>query len=229
MSKPITIVKNPLAHQCHPTGVARSSVFKTNLNSLMQRFKSHLPNLHYVQDQITGPGKDQIIMCRGDTTIPECKSCVSTAVTELLKQCGDDREGGIWYDKCMIKFGDLRFFGQIDHQDDFYLFDPKQVSNKAELNTKTKGLLSGLVPTCTKAPNRFARGTAPFGAKTIHGMVQCSRDLSPQNCAECLKFQIDDIGKQCCDGTEGGRVVGTSCNVRYEMYPFLKLFYALIN
>ncbi|WCJ37697.1 hypothetical protein M5689_018807 [Euphorbia peplus] len=97
-----------------------------------------------------------------------------------------------------------------------------QVSNKDELNKKSKELLSGLVPTCCKAPNRFARGTAAFGEKTLYGMVQCSRDLIPEDCSECLRFQIDDIGKQCCDGTEGGRVVGTSCNIRYKMYPFLK-------
>ncbi|WCJ37702.1 Cysteine-rich repeat secretory protein 38 [Euphorbia peplus] len=216
--------EDPLAHKCRPSGVERSPVFRLNLSLLMRYFQINLPALHYVQTQ-TGTTKQDVygfIMCRGDTTIPECKSCVSTAVTELVKECGEEREGAIWYDRCMIKFRDLPFFGQIDRRDDFYLWNPKQVSNMDELNTKTKGLLSGLVPTCTKAPNRFARGTTPFGAKTVHGMVQCSRGLSPENCAKCLKFQIDDIGNKCCNGMEGGRVVGTSCNIRYEMYPFLK-------
>ncbi|WCJ37698.1 hypothetical protein M5689_018808 [Euphorbia peplus] len=95
----------PLAHQCRSSGTEPSPSFKLHLNQLMRKFQSNLPDVHYYQDQVSGPGNDNVysfILCRGDTNIPECKSCVSNAVTELTKQCGDKREGAIWYDWCMI-------------------------------------------------------------------------------------------------------------------------------
>ncbi|GAU14931.1 hypothetical protein TSUD_47240 [Trifolium subterraneum] len=52
--------------------------------------------------------------------------------------------------------------------------------------------------------------------QTIYGLVQCTPDLSFQDCLDCLNGAIAylPISKF------GGRVVEPSCNVRYESYPF---------
>ncbi|KAL4614425.1 hypothetical protein ACB092_07G053700 [Castanea dentata] len=44
----------------------------------------------------------------------------------------------------------------------------------------------------------------------LYGLDQCTRDLSNSECFTCLDTAI-----------EGGRVVGGSCNIRYEIYPFV--------
>ncbi|KAK3222930.1 hypothetical protein Dsin_009955 [Dipteronia sinensis] len=57
--------------------------------------------------------------------------------------------------------------------------------------------------------------------ETVYGMAQCTRDLSDGDCKTCLDGLIGDF-PSCCDGKQGGRVVTGSCNIRYEIYPFVK-------
>ena len=65
---------------------------------------------------------------------------------------------------------------------------------------------------------KFAAGnaTAP-NFQTLYSLVQCTPDLSAQDCSDCLVGAMGDIPK-CCDGKQCGRVVGPSCNLRFEVY-----------
>lgn len=68
----------------------------------------------------------------------------------------------------------------------------------------------------------YASGEKKVGTKKVYAMVQWMRDLvRPKMCKECLESIIKEFPK-CCDGKQGGRILGTSCDFRYELYPFLK-------
>ncbi|KAK8594927.1 hypothetical protein V6N13_015838 [Hibiscus sabdariffa] len=62
--------------------------------------------------------------------------------------------------------------------------------------------------------------TELYGSDKLYGLTQCTRDLSASDCKKCLDGIIGEL-PSCCDGKQGGRVVGGSCNFRYEIYPFL--------
>lgn len=57
----------------------------------------------------------------------------------------------------------------------------------------------------------------------IYGFVQCSRDLSLQNCTKCLQQNVVEY-RSCCRGRQGGIILRPSCFIRWELYPFLGLF-----
>lgn len=56
-------------------------------------------------------------------------------------------------------------------------------------------------------------------SKKLYGMVQCTRDLSCNNCFKCLDSIIAELPSCCINGKVGGKVGAESCNIRYEMYP----------
>ncbi|GKV19269.1 hypothetical protein SLEP1_g29554 [Rubroshorea leprosula] len=65
---------------------------------------------------------------------------------------------------------------------------------------------------------KFATGTvAASDSLPIYALVQCTPDLSQQQCTSCLS--IGKI-KVCCEGGLGGRAVGPNCNLRFETYSF---------
>ena len=70
-------------------------------------------------------------------------------------------------------------------------------------------------------PLLFATGEMEIGGGTekLYGLAQCTRDLSGGDCKKRLETAIAGL-PSCCDGKQGGRVVGGSCNIRYELYPF---------
>ncbi|CBI29180.3 unnamed protein product, partial [Vitis vinifera] len=67
---------------------------------------------------------------------------------------------------------------------------------------------------------KFATKEENFtGFQRVYSLVQCTPDLSPDQCDRCLIGTIA-ILPDCCGGKQGARVLFPSCNVRYELYPF---------
>ncbi|KAI5424446.1 hypothetical protein KIW84_030583 [Lathyrus oleraceus] len=65
----------------------------------------------------------------------------------------------------------------------------------------------------------YATGKVAFEDKTVYALVQCTRDLSANDCSKCLQSAIGDI-PGCCYASIGARVWSRSCYLRYEFYPF---------
>ncbi|KAJ6420685.1 hypothetical protein OIU84_028109 [Salix udensis] len=127
----------------------------------------------------------------------------------------------IWYDNCLLKYSNNGFFGQIDNINKFYMWNVHVVSEPGPFNEKTKELLSQLANEARATPMLFATGELELGNSTkLYGLVQCTQDLSSDVCKKCLDGIIGEL-PSCCDGKQGGRVVGGSCNFIYEIYPFV--------
>jgi hypothetical protein len=54
---------------------------------------------------------------------------------------------------------------------------------------------------------------------SIYGLVQCTPDLAPGTCQECLGRLRDDM-PGLFNGTAGAQFNAVWCNLRYELYPF---------
>ncbi|KAG6695155.1 hypothetical protein I3842_09G082800 [Carya illinoinensis] len=66
----------------------------------------------------------------------------------------------------------------------------------------------------------FATGEIKFSSKkTIYGLVQCTRDMTQQDCYSCLHSALEDL-QACCSSREGGFIVSRNCNVRFQLYRF---------
>ncbi|XP_028808385.1 cysteine-rich repeat secretory protein 38-like [Neltuma alba] len=163
-------------------------------------------------------------LCRGDVSSSDCKTCVSEATTELLKRCSYKKGAIIWYDNCLFKYSDKDFLGRIDHANKFYMLNVNNVTNPDAFNYKTKELLSRLAEEAHGNPKMYAAGELKLEEgknMTVYGLTQCTRDLSSDDCKKCLYDSIGEL-PNCCNGKQGGRVLGGSCNVQYEIYPFFK-------
>lgn len=71
-----------------------------------------------------------------------------------------------------------------------------------------------------ESPKMYAIGELGIGNSTkLYGLVQCSRDLSSADCEICLTAAITFI-PQSFYGKVGGKQMGGSCSLRFEIYPF---------
>ncbi|KAK4792155.1 hypothetical protein SAY86_022590 [Trapa natans] len=216
---------DPLFHFCSSSSgnFTSGSPYEANLNKLTSFLYLKTPPTGFGEGSI-GQHQDQsygLALCRGDVSAPDCKTCVATAGDEIRKRCPLQKEAVIWYDNCLFKYSDKYFFGKIDTQYVFYLWNLNVVNNSLEFNQKTKELLTQLTVEAYVTPKLYATGESELDESTkLYGLVQCTRDLSAGDCKKCLD---DAIGRlpSCCDGKQGGRVVGGSCNFRYEIYPFV--------
>ncbi|XP_052178637.1 cysteine-rich repeat secretory protein 38-like [Diospyros lotus] len=168
-----------------------------------------------------------LALCRGDTSKSNCTDCIIEASRKIRVFCPSTKGAIVWYDTCLYKYSNEAFFGQIDNKHKFYLFNADD-AEEPDFNEKTKNLLSRLVNKAYTSPVLYATGEQKLDAvgpihlinTVVHGLVQCTRDLSGKDCKKCLEDAISEF-PDCCEDKQGGRVVGGSCNFRYEVYDFI--------
>lgn len=172
-----------------------------------------------------GQAKDQVnglALCRGDVNTTNCMSCVNEASKKLQERCPYKKGAIVWYDYCLLKYSDEYFFGEIDEKNKFYMVNIYDVDDPTTFNGKVNELLSNLSYKASETPMLYATGELKLeGSETLYGLAQCTRDLVGTSCKKCLDDAISEL-PDCCDGKQGGRVVGGSCYVRYELYPIVE-------
>ncbi|GLU09781.1 hypothetical protein SLE2022_266220 [Rubroshorea leprosula] len=215
---------DPLFHFCSSSGnFSTYDPYEANLNKLIGYLSYQAPSTGFAKGSI-GDEPNQangLALCRGDVSSDDCKTCIPEAGSEIRKRCPSNKGAIIWYDNCLVKYSDVDFFGQIDNQNKFYMWNVREVNNSVTFNQKTKELLSQLAQEAYRAPKLYATGEMELeGSTKLYGLTQCTRDLSGVDCKKCLEGIIGEL-PNCCDAKEGGRVVSGSCNFRYEIYPFV--------
>ncbi|XP_062106174.1 cysteine-rich repeat secretory protein 38-like [Humulus lupulus] len=221
---------DPLFHFCfNKENFTSNSPFAKNLNELLtNRLPIKVPPTGFGVSSTGqgGGGNSQVNglgLCRGDVSTESCKTCVADAAKELQERCPYNKGAIVWYDNCLLKYSDGNFFGQIDSGNRFYMWNVKDVDNPESFNPKVKELLSGLSYKASRTSKLYATGELELGAgpdPKLYGLAQCTRDLNGMDCKKCLDDAISEL-PNCCTGKIGGRVVGGSCYVRYEVYSIV--------
>ncbi|KAH7856933.1 hypothetical protein Vadar_007097 [Vaccinium darrowii] len=220
----IALGTNPLFHFCSSSGnFTTYGPYEANLNKLTSYLYLTAPPTGFGFGSV-GPNQFEangLALCRGDINSTECQSCIAEAGSAIRSLCPNDKGAIIWYDECQLKYSNIDFFGKIDNQIKFYLLNTQNASDRIYFNGKTKELLRKLAEEASCTPKLYATGELEIaGPMKLYGLVQCTRDLSSIDCKKCIVEAISEL-PSCCDGKLGGRVVGGSCNVRYEIYPFV--------
>lgn len=204
-----------------------NSTYQDNLNHLLSNLPSQNDNGYGFYNLSYGNASNQVHaigLCRGDAKPEVCRSCLNDSTYLLKERCPNQMEAVGWYDNCMLRYSNRSLFRVKETLPQFFLWNTENVSSNIVDGyfQDLRSLLDGLKSRAAAGGSlrKFATGnvTAP-GFKTIYGLVQCTPDLSQMQCNNCLDDAYGDIPK-CCYGKKGGRVVGTSCNFRYEDYLF---------
>ncbi|KAF7849601.1 hypothetical protein BT93_L0493 [Corymbia citriodora subsp. variegata] len=220
----------PLSHYCWLTGnFTANGTYATNLNALLTSVvaSANATSVGYgFYNLSAGKSPDAvnaIALCRGDVGAADCRSCLNDSAPEIARQCPVQKEAIIWYDNCMLRYSNRSIFRAMEVSPFFYMSNPSNVTNNVDqFNQVLRNLTDGLRDRAVSgnSTRKFAVGnaTAP-NFQTLFGLVQCTPDLSQQDCDGCLVRAIAQI-PQCCNQKQGGRVVVPSCNIMFEVYPF---------
>ncbi|EXB38211.1 Cysteine-rich receptor-like protein kinase 29 [Morus notabilis] len=218
-----------LYHFCenHKGNYPRNSTYESNLNHLLSILPSQGGNGYGFYYLPYGNSSNQVYaigLCRGDANPDVCVSCLNNATQRLPQNCPNQKEAVGWYDYCMLRYSNRSMFGVMETSLKVYLWNTQNVSsNVDEFFSDLRTLLDGLKNRAASGSSlrKFATGNASApDFQTLYALVQCTPDLSKQDCNNCLDDAFDDI-PTCCDNKIGGRVIGTNCNFRYE----IRLFY----
>lgn len=178
-----------------------------------------------------GPDKINAIgFCRGDINQEECRGCLKKSATLLTDRCGEQKEAIGYYDLCILRYSNDSIFGIMETKTSKYFdMEGKTVGNDA-FNQTLIDLLDELKSVAIDGDSRkkFAEKSVKVMNEsssrsdvndTIYGLVQCTPDLSKQECTECLDSAFGNFSRWC---MKGCMYLGPSCSFRYDIVPFFQ-------
>ncbi|KAF8009562.1 hypothetical protein BT93_J0538 [Corymbia citriodora subsp. variegata] len=221
----------PLYLSCGTTGnFTANSTYGANLNTLLTSVvaAANATTVDYGFYNLSAGGSpdetvNAIALCRGDVGVANCRSCLNDSAPKIARRCPRQKEAIICYDYCMLRYSNRSIFGVMETSPAFKRWNNKNVTNNVnKFNQVLRNLMDGLRDRAVSgnSTRKFAVGnaTAP-NFLTLFGLLQCTPDLSQQDCNGCLVRAISRI-PPCCNQKKGGRVIFPSCNIRFEVYPF---------
>ncbi|CAN7104144.1 unnamed protein product [Brassica rapa subsp. narinosa] len=229
----LNLTNEYLNHRClFDQGKYRSgSKYEENLNHAfhIMRDETHAET-GFTHTSIGTPPDSVTVMlqCRGDTYGSKCHTCSDTALAGFRKRCPRNKGGIIWYDQCFLYISTIgeETPYRINYKDIFSMHNHNNVRGDVKIFTKrAMDFFSELILKVEKHVYDglglifYAAGEKKLGKNKLYAMVQCIG--LTLDCKSCLTWSIKKLFE---NGNikQGARVLGTNCDVRYELYPFLR-------
>ncbi|KAF9683442.1 hypothetical protein SADUNF_Sadunf04G0014000 [Salix dunnii] len=201
-----------------------NSPFQNNLETLMSSLSSNA-SVSKNFNTSTGIDPDRVYaqyMCLKYVTNERCSACIAVASQDIRQLCPGDKEAVVWEELCQLRYSNQSFLGILDVSGNIPQYNAKNISNPEDLSLVVNKTLSGLIKKAAFDPsaNMYATEEGPFtNGDSFFSLVQCSTDLSPNDCYKCLEVAIKNV-TTCCKSSRGARIFSRSCYLRYELYAF---------
>lgn len=161
-----------------------------------------------------------------------CRACVAGGFQDAPRLCPSNRAVYILYNFCVFTFSGVNFLGSAtnpaDQEAQLYNALNLTIPDVGAFNRATYELLNATADYAASsayaAGSRVATGEISFDATypRIYSMAWCTPDMAPARCRACLAAAIAEMPAVFIPNTQGARISGVRCTVRFEVYPFYK-------
>ncbi|KAM0035486.1 putative protein kinase RLK-Pelle-DLSV family [Helianthus debilis subsp. tardiflorus] len=200
-----------------------NSTFRTNLDRALAILPTTNSGYGFFNSS-SGRNPDTanaIALCRGDTERNACGDCLNRSIVTLRQKCPNQMDSAVYYDNCMVKYSNESVLGKTQIKNVITHASPNNATDGARFHQDVVKLFENLTAEAADGGLlKYATGTVTGPNATVtYGLVQCTPDLSNQQCTNCLDDAVGRLAN-CCYGKTGARVLLPLCNLRYEDYRF---------
>ncbi|XP_056172138.1 cysteine-rich receptor-like protein kinase 29 [Syzygium oleosum] len=214
----------PVTH-CGSTGnFAANSTYQTTLTTLLSSISTtNSLSLSYgffnASAAISGASQTLYVfgLCRGDLTAVSCRTCLNVLASDIRRLCPLQKEAFLYTDNCVIRYSDTSFLGVVATEPSYVVRTSYEVSSPDTYDAVLRKLLNALWAEAAGGGSlrKYASGNESAGPDMIYALVQCTPDLTKQQCSDCLMIGVQTI-RDCCAKYTGGRFMVPSCLILYE-------------
>ncbi|XP_061979078.1 cysteine-rich receptor-like protein kinase 44 [Populus nigra] len=205
-----------------------NSTYQANLKYLLNSVYSNTEIDYGFYNFSYGESSNKVYaigLCRGDVKPDACRDCLNYSSRVLTARCPTEKEAIIGLDNCILRYASRYIFGLNEVAPYFFVHSLTNVSDEKGFNRSLNSLLDSLQDEAAAGDSRRKYATGKISApnfQTIYALSQCTPDLSQTECSSCLRNASARVG-QCCQESQGGRVIYPSCNFRYEINQFYEI------
>jgi hypothetical protein len=170
-----------------------------------------------------------LALCRGDSNASACEGCLITAFQDAQDHCANNKDATVYYNSnpCMLRFSNQNFLATTLNDNILVVVSIESlmmnISTRAEsFRLLLFTLLNSTSQSAANSSRRFTTSRLDVSSfPTLYCLMQCTPDLTADDCTACLQ-PYSQYALKYMDGKKGGRVLGTRCTMRYEIYPFFQ-------
>ncbi|KAJ0830214.1 putative protein kinase RLK-Pelle-DLSV family [Helianthus annuus] len=248
MNKIITIIPKPLLFfcfnlltlisqsqsrfldtRCEGSNYTANSTYETNLNLAVSSLAAATAATNGFFNRSVGQAPDEVnalVLCRGDVEPDTCRQCVNDSFGMAKLYCPYRKVATVWFDDCMLRFSNEKILGTVD-ANNIMIWVTNNIQNADELYKAMRPLMDRLKTEAAGGDSRrkFATGDTPGpGFMRIYGLMQCTPELSEDECYSCLETATNRIPDLL---SLDVRILSPSCVVRYLNVRFFNATVAL--
>ncbi|XP_050369346.1 uncharacterized protein LOC126787519 [Argentina anserina] len=200
------------------------STFQANLVSLLNFLPLNASVSRFYNASI-GDDPDRVYalyMCLDFLSNDTCHSCIVEAKTRIMDGCSMSKQAIVWLESCQLRYSNENFFGKLNVSNNILQVNRKNTSEPEKFRSVVRPKLSELTEEAAyndTFPKMSATGEVLFGNETIYALVQCTTDLSEDDCYKCLQRATGQV-LEVYFFSMGARLLSPSCYLRYEKYSF---------
>ena len=210
-----------------------NSIYEKNLYQLLPTLYSNTTIDYGFYYSTYGQNSDPVYaigLCRGDVNPDDCRGCLKNSSALLTQTCPNQKNAIGVYDECILRYSNSSIYGIMEISPVLYQSNLNKVAANSvgQFNDDLNSLLSNLTNEAA-AGSSLLKYAARGGTRDflpLYALVQCTPDLSEQDCTNCLLIAIA-VYPQYCAGKVGRSVLLTSCKIRYEDYSFYYFFFII--
>ncbi|XBH82978.1 hypothetical protein VPH35_071519 [Triticum aestivum] len=199
----------PFNPNCSTTGnYTWNSQYRRNLLALLSDLQMRGIDNRGYYNGTAGESPDEVfglISCYADGNWTQCHDCLYAAAPETEYVCPFSRQMKAAYGPCLLRYSNESFVSVADLTVAIYSWDYNKVDYPASMNN-----------TRWKTCFRHEVGSAHPSPTTMHGLVQCTRNLNASECSRCLTKFVANLSSVFPNNT-GGSIKGYSCYAIYAI------------
>ncbi|KAL1537404.1 non-specific serine/threonine protein kinase [Salvia divinorum] len=211
--------ENPF--RCTSNGSYRNnSTYSANLKALLHSLSANMSDYGFHSASVGAV--NGLALCRADQTLEVCRACVESASRQVLQSCPRARQAAIWYQYCSLRYSNDPIHNTQTEDRPYLLRNRQNATNGDAFKEDRARLLSDLTAQAANGTFQLkvgagARNLSHSDFDTIYALVQCTPDLSSEDCRRCLTRIGQSLQSYIWIGF---RVLGSNCIIRYEVKGF---------
>jgi hypothetical protein len=192
-----------LSIECLGGNYTDNSTYQRNLNTLLPSLPSAGNGNGYgFYNSSYGENEDKVYgvaLCRPFVEPDACGDCFSFASNNIKLTCPFKKEAIAWYDNCTLRYSDRSIYGTMETQPFYSRWNTQNVSTQ-----DVDGFYNQFIALMERLRRQAAangpllkcavgNATPPGMYQAIYAFLQCTPDLSLQQCSDCLAANLIDI------------------------------------